>query len=144
MNYTIFVYIPDSMKNITVTLDEKTAAWARVHAAKQGKSVSRLLGELLQQHMAAQPLRQQRGYLRVAALDAEDLVRLAEERELLRRAAEAQQVEQVERGLLAALGAVLAGRARGAAGRAALRRLRACAVLSALAVHALRERAARL
>lgn len=40
------------MKNITVTLDEKTAAWVRVHAAKQGKSVSRVLGELLQQHMA--------------------------------------------------------------------------------------------
>jgi hypothetical protein len=39
------------MKNITVTLDEKTAAWVRVHAAKLGKSVSRLLGELLQQHM---------------------------------------------------------------------------------------------
>lgn len=39
------------MKNITVTLDEKTAAWVRVHAAKQGKSVSRLLGEILQQHM---------------------------------------------------------------------------------------------
>jgi plasmid stability protein len=40
------------MKNITVTLDEKTAAWVRVHAAKQGKSVSRVLGELLQQHMS--------------------------------------------------------------------------------------------
>jgi plasmid stability protein len=39
------------MKNITVTLDEKTAAWVRVHAARQGKSVSRLLGEILQQHM---------------------------------------------------------------------------------------------
>lgn len=39
------------MKNITLTLDEKTAAWVRVHAAKQGKSVSRLLGEILQQHM---------------------------------------------------------------------------------------------
>lgn len=42
------------MKNITVTLDEKTAAWVRVHAAKQGKSVSRLLGELLRQHMQDQ------------------------------------------------------------------------------------------
>jgi hypothetical protein len=42
------------MKNITVTLDDKTAAWVRVHAAKQGKSVSRLLGELLQQHMRDQ------------------------------------------------------------------------------------------
>jgi len=39
------------MKNITVTLDEKTAAWARVFAARQGKSVSRLLGEMLQQRM---------------------------------------------------------------------------------------------
>ena len=39
------------MKNITITLDEKTAAWARVHAAKQNKSVSRLVGEMLQKHM---------------------------------------------------------------------------------------------
>ncbi|MGQ0384773.1 MAG: hypothetical protein ACT4UP_08865 [Gammaproteobacteria bacterium] len=46
------------MKNITVTLDEKTAIWVRVHAAKCGKSVSRLLGEILQQHM-----RDQREYL---------------------------------------------------------------------------------
>jgi hypothetical protein len=42
------------MKNVTVTLDAKTAAWVRVHAAKQGKSVSRLLGEILQQHMRDQ------------------------------------------------------------------------------------------
>lgn len=39
------------MKNITITLDEKTAAWVRVHAARQGKSVSRMLGEMLQQRM---------------------------------------------------------------------------------------------
>lgn len=39
------------MKNVTVTLDEKTAAWARIYAARHGKSVSRLLGEILQQHM---------------------------------------------------------------------------------------------
>lgn len=39
------------MKNITVTLDEKTADWVRVEAAKQGKSVSRLLGELLRKQM---------------------------------------------------------------------------------------------
>lgn len=39
------------MKNVTITLDEKTAAWARVYAAQRGKSVSRLLGEILQQHM---------------------------------------------------------------------------------------------
>ena len=39
------------MKNITITLDEETAAWARVHAAKHNKSVSRLVGEMLQGHM---------------------------------------------------------------------------------------------
>lgn len=39
------------MKNLTITLDEKTAAWARVHAAERGKSVSRLVGEILQERM---------------------------------------------------------------------------------------------
>jgi hypothetical protein len=39
------------MKNVTITLDERTAAWARVYAAQQGKSVSRLLGEILQERM---------------------------------------------------------------------------------------------
>jgi hypothetical protein len=39
------------LKNITVTLDEKTAAWVRVYAARQDKSVSRFLGELLQRAM---------------------------------------------------------------------------------------------
>ena len=39
------------MKNITVTLDEKTAAWARVHAARKNMSLSRFLGEVLQEKM---------------------------------------------------------------------------------------------
>ncbi len=39
------------MKNITITLDPETAAWVRVHAAGQNKSVSRLVGEILQTHM---------------------------------------------------------------------------------------------
>jgi len=39
------------MKNVTITLDEKTAAWARVHAARHNTSVSRMLGELLEQRM---------------------------------------------------------------------------------------------
>ena len=39
------------MKNVTITLDEKTAAWVRVHAAERGKSVSRLVGEMLQERM---------------------------------------------------------------------------------------------
>jgi len=39
------------MKNVTITLDEKTAVWARVYAAKHNTSVSRLVGEMLQQRM---------------------------------------------------------------------------------------------
>jgi plasmid stability protein len=39
------------MKNITITLDTETAAWIRVHAAEQNKSVSRLVGEILQEQM---------------------------------------------------------------------------------------------
>lgn len=45
------------MKNITITLDEQTADWARQAAAEQGKSLSRYIGELLQQ-----TLRQSREY----------------------------------------------------------------------------------
>lgn len=37
------------MKNITVTMDEETARWARVEAARRGVSVSRMLGEILHQ-----------------------------------------------------------------------------------------------
>jgi len=39
------------MKNVTITLDEETAAWARVHAAERDMSVSRLVGEMLAAHM---------------------------------------------------------------------------------------------
>ena len=39
------------MKNITITLDPETAAWVRVLAAEQNKSVSRLVGEILQLRM---------------------------------------------------------------------------------------------
>ncbi len=39
------------MKNITITLDQETAAWARVHAAERGMSVSRMVSELLQLQM---------------------------------------------------------------------------------------------
>jgi hypothetical protein len=40
------------MKNITITLDEKTAAWVRVYAAQHNTSVSRMVGELLQKRMS--------------------------------------------------------------------------------------------
>ncbi|MCC7259364.1 MAG: CopG family transcriptional regulator [Gammaproteobacteria bacterium] len=39
------------MKNVTITLDEKTAAWARVHAARKDMSLSRFIGELLDARM---------------------------------------------------------------------------------------------
>ncbi len=42
------------MKNVTITLDEETARWARIEAAHRDTSVSRLIGELLHQHMRAQ------------------------------------------------------------------------------------------
>jgi hypothetical protein len=39
------------MKNVTVTLDDETARWARMHAAEQNQSLSRFLGELLSRTM---------------------------------------------------------------------------------------------
>jgi len=39
------------MKNITITLDPETADWIRVQAAEQNKSISRLVGEFLQEQM---------------------------------------------------------------------------------------------
>ena len=39
------------MKNVTITLPEGVARWARIWAAEHETSVSRMLGKLLQQHM---------------------------------------------------------------------------------------------
>ena len=39
------------MKNVTITLDEKVARWARIRAAEQNTNVSRLVGELLREKM---------------------------------------------------------------------------------------------
>jgi plasmid stability protein len=39
------------MKNVTVTLDEETARWVRIEAARRDESVSSLLRELLREHM---------------------------------------------------------------------------------------------
>jgi hypothetical protein len=56
-NYTKLVLIcasprrPEIMKNVTITLDETTAAWVRVHAAEHNMSVSRMVGEMLHEHM---------------------------------------------------------------------------------------------
>lgn len=39
------------MKNVTITLDERTAAWVRVYAARHNTSVSRIVGEMLRHRM---------------------------------------------------------------------------------------------
>ncbi|MCF8052007.1 MAG: hypothetical protein K9L59_12270 [Desulfobacterales bacterium] len=40
-----------AMKNVTITLDEKVANWARIRAAERETSVSRLVGEMLEEKM---------------------------------------------------------------------------------------------
>lgn len=40
------------MKNVTITLPENVAAWARVEAAKAGKSLSRFIADLLAEKSA--------------------------------------------------------------------------------------------
>ena len=40
------------MRNVTVSLDDAVADWARIWAAKHNTSVSRMLGELLGSRMA--------------------------------------------------------------------------------------------
>ena len=49
---TSFVLHQNSvMKNVTITMDEEVARWARVKAAEQDTSVSRLVGEMLREKM---------------------------------------------------------------------------------------------
>ncbi|NBB80091.1 MAG: hypothetical protein GVY36_11715 [Verrucomicrobia bacterium] len=50
------------MINVTITLDEDVARWARVWAAKQDTSVSKILGETLKEKM-----QKERGYGRAQA-----------------------------------------------------------------------------
>jgi plasmid stability protein len=40
------------MKNVTLTLDDEVARWARIRAAELDTSVSRLLSDLLREMMA--------------------------------------------------------------------------------------------
>ena len=39
------------MKNVTVTMDDEVADWARLEAARRNTSVSRLVGEMLAEKM---------------------------------------------------------------------------------------------
>ena len=42
------------LRNVTVTLEEDAARWARMEAAKEDISVSRLLGQMIEERMAQQ------------------------------------------------------------------------------------------
>ena len=39
------------MKNVTITVEDAALEWVRVEAAKRNSSVSRLVGEMLQERM---------------------------------------------------------------------------------------------
>ena len=39
------------MKNVTITIEENVASWARIRAAEMETSVSRLVGEMLKEKM---------------------------------------------------------------------------------------------
>ena len=62
--YTVFV------RNVTITLDEETARWARIEAARQDTSVSRWVGELLEERRrnTIDYERAQRSYLQRAGV----------------------------------------------------------------------------
>ncbi len=47
------------MKNVTISLPEDVAQWARIWAAKHNTSVSRMLGVFLQQKMDNEKMYQQ-------------------------------------------------------------------------------------
>lgn len=49
--YTVLVSSTNRLRNVTVTLEEDVARWARIEAARRDTSVSRLLGELLKERM---------------------------------------------------------------------------------------------
>jgi GH35 family endo-1,4-beta-xylanase len=47
-------FVSHRLRNVTVTLEEEVARWARIEAARRNTSVSRLLGALLKENMSAE------------------------------------------------------------------------------------------
>jgi Arc/MetJ family transcription regulator len=47
----LVIHYSSVMKNVTITLDENVARWARIRAAELNTSVSRLVGEMLREKM---------------------------------------------------------------------------------------------
>lgn len=52
--YTVLVSTTRRLRNVTVTLEEDVVQWARIEAARQDTSVSRLLGALLKERISDQ------------------------------------------------------------------------------------------
>ena len=50
-HYYRVTYEEETLRNVTITLDDETARWARIEAAKLGTSVSRLVGGMLRENM---------------------------------------------------------------------------------------------
>ena len=59
------------MRNVTIVLDDETARWARIEAARQDTSVSRLVGGLIREQMAREDRyeRARRAYLAQPPMD---------------------------------------------------------------------------
>ena len=55
----------DFVRNVTIALDDETARWARIEAARQDMSVSRLVGGLIREQMTRESRyeRARRSYL---------------------------------------------------------------------------------
>lgn len=49
-----YIRVMAKLRNVTVTLEEDVAHWARIEAAQKETSVSRYLGELLRERMLEQ------------------------------------------------------------------------------------------
>lgn len=72
------------MKNVTISLDEDTAAVARLEAARNGLSVSRWIGDLLRRHIAESTDYEaaMRGYLQAPPFKSKSGTRLPRRDEL--------------------------------------------------------------
>jgi hypothetical protein len=69
------------LKNITITVNEEAAAWARKRAAEENTSVSKLVGRMLENQMRASDeyWRAYRQWKRIGALDVDAARRLSRE-----------------------------------------------------------------
>jgi len=75
------------MKNVTVTMEDQVADWARMEAARRNTSVSRLIGELLAEKMRHDDAyeRAMREVLEFKSLGASSGTRLARDQVNARR-----------------------------------------------------------